>query len=141
MDAEALALITTQSPDALILLTNQGRVLHWNCGAVAIFGYGVDEACDRLFNDLVVPADHAEEQGLRLAEALASGGTTYESVRHRKDGSLLYVDVSTRRVRADDGASLILAAEKDVTQIKVLRDAKLMEARFRDLLESTPDGS
>ena len=27
-----------------------------------------------------------------------------------------------------------------MTAIKVLRDAKLMEARFRDLLESTPDG-
>jgi PAS domain S-box-containing protein len=140
MDADALALMATESPDALVLLTHQGRVLHWSRGAEAIFGYGLDEARDCLFNDLVVPGDHAVEQGLRLAEALSNGGSTYESVRRRKDGSLLYVDVSTRRVHADDGALLLLAAEKDVTQIKVLRDAKLMEARFRDLLESTPDG-
>ena len=140
MEAEALALMATQSPDALILLTSQGSVVHWSNGEDAIFGYGLDEARGRSFNDLVVPADRAEEQNLRLAEALSTGTGTYESVRHRKDGSLLYVDVSTRRVYAADGDPLVLAAEKDVTHIKVLRDAKLMEARFRDLLESTPDG-
>ena len=37
-------------------------------------------------------------------------------------------------------AGVVVMAEKDVTSIKVQRDAKLMEARFRDLLESTPDG-
>lgn len=30
-------------------------------------------------------------------------------------------------------------SQKDVTQLKVLRDAKLVESKFRDLLESTPD--
>jgi PAS domain S-box-containing protein len=35
--------------------------------------------------------------------------------------------------------AFILHTEKDVTQLKVQRDAKLVEARYRDLLESTPD--
>jgi PAS domain S-box-containing protein len=140
MEAEALALMANQSPDALILLTSAGHVVHWSGGADAIFGYGLDEVRDRPMNDLVVPADRVEEQSQRLAEALSQGGSTYESVRRRKDGSLLYVDVSTRLVRAASGEALILAAEKDVTHIKVLRDAKLMEERFRDLLESMPDG-
>ena len=84
MEAEPLALMASQSPDALILLTKQGRVVHWSCGADAIFGYGEDEARDRSFNDLVVPADRADEQDLHLAEAVSSGGGTYESVRRRK---------------------------------------------------------
>jgi PAS domain S-box-containing protein len=140
MEAEALALMASQSPDALILLNSDGHVVHWNSGAAAIFGYHLDEVRDRPLNDLVIPADRIEEQRQQLGEALASGGATYESVRRRKDGSLLYVDVSTRRVHAADGTALVLAAEKDVTHIKVLRDAKLMEERFRDLLESMPDG-
>ena len=140
MQAEALSLMASQSPDALILLTPNGHVVHWSSGADAIFGYCIDEVRDRPLNDLVIPADRVEEQSQRLAEALAQGGSTYESVRRRKDGSLLYVDVSTRRVHTASGAALILAAEKDVTHIKVLRDAKLMEERFRDLLESMPDG-
>ncbi len=140
MDDDAFALMASESPDALVLMTTQGEVLHWSKGAHAIFGYPRDEARGVLLNDLVVPVDHADEQVRRLQETLTNGAITYESVRNRKDGSLLYVDVSTRRICAPDGSLLILSAEKDVTHIKVQRDAKLMEARFRDLLESTPDG-
>jgi PAS domain S-box-containing protein len=140
MEAESLALMASQSPDALILLTRDGRVAHWNSGADTIFGYTTGEARGRSFDELVVPVDRADEHRQRLDEAVARGAGTYESVRCRKDGSLLYVDVSTRLVRAADGTPLVLSAEKDVTHIKVLRDAKLMETRFRDLLESTPDG-
>jgi len=140
METEALALMAAQSPDAVILLTPAGSVVHWNNGADAIFGFNLEEARGRQFSDLVIPPDRVEEQRTRFDEALANGSGTYESVRRRKDGSLLYVDVSTRVVRAATGATLVLSAEKDVTHIKVLRDAKLMEARFRDLLESTPDG-
>ena len=49
--------------------------------------------------------------------------------------------MTSRLLPAQGGeAACVLCIEKDVTSIKVLRDAKLMEARFRDLLESTPDG-
>jgi PAS domain S-box-containing protein len=140
METEAIALVADQSPDALILLTTQGQVLHWSSGARAIFGFDAETARGRSMAELIVPPDRADEQTQRLRETLESGSGTYESVRRRHDGSLLYVDVSTRLVHAADGAALILSAEKDVTHIKVLRDAKLMEARFRDLLESTPDG-
>jgi PAS domain S-box-containing protein len=140
MEADTVALMANESPDALILLSMQGRVLDWSRGAHAIFGYAPDQARGQLLSDLVAPAELGAEQRLRLDETLAGGGATYESVRRRSDGSLLYVDVSTRLVKAADGSTLVMSAEKDVTQIKVQRDAKLMEARFRDLLESTPDG-
>jgi len=140
MEDDAFALLTNESPDALVLMTAQGQVLHWSKGACAVFGYTPEETHGALLSDLVVPPDHVEEQRRQLEETLAGGAGTYESVRRRRDGSLLYVDVSTRLVRAPDGAELVLSAEKDVTLIKVQRDAKLMEARFRDLLESTPDG-
>lgn len=140
MEDDAVALMADESPDALVLMTTQGTVVRWSKGAKITFGYGGDEARGLQLIDLVVPGDYAEEQRLRMKETVASGVGTYESVRRRKDGSLLYVDVTTRLVHAPDGTALVLSAEKDVTHIKVLRDAKLMEARFRDLLESTPDG-
>ncbi len=114
--------------------------MHWSEGAQAIFGYAGDEARGRALTELIVATDGVAEQKARLDEALAGTGATYEAIRRRRDGSLLYVDVSTRLVDAPEGGRFILCAEKDVTRIKVLRDAKLMEARFRDLLESTPDG-
>ncbi|MGZ3199296.1 MAG: PAS domain-containing sensor histidine kinase [Croceibacterium sp.] len=139
-DDAPLGLTPGESPDALVWLTAQGHVVHWNGGAQATFGYSADETLGQLLTDLVVPDDHALEQQQHLDETLASGAATYESVRRRKNGSLVYVDVTTRLTRSADGKAQILSAEKDVTHIKVLRDAKLMEARFRELLESTPDG-
>ena len=140
MQINPIMLMARESPDALILLTEQGRVLNWSPAAQTIFGYTEDEARGQLLTELVVPADHINDQHSRLDETLAAGTATYESVRRRKDGSLLYVDVTTRRVGVEGGGCQIVSAEKDVTQIKVMRDVKLMEARFRDLLESTPDG-
>jgi PAS domain S-box-containing protein len=134
-------LLLEESPDASIVVRANGCVAHWTHGAQTVYGHAPEAAqgCD--FADLVVPADHLVEYRQRFAETLENGGATYESVRRRLDGSLLYVDVSSKCVpgRTPDGP-LVLLVEKDVTHIKVQRDAKLMEARFRDLLESTPDG-
>jgi len=140
VESESSVLFAGESPDALIVLGADGRILHWNLGAQRIFGYGADEALNTLLQDLVIPPDHRVEQQQQLQDALAGRTTTYESVRRRKDASLLYVDVTMRRSRTEHGEPCVICAEKDVTTIKVLRDAKLMEARFRDLLESTPDG-
>ena len=111
MQADVVALMASESPDALILLTAEGRVLHWSRGAHAIFGYASDEACGHVLADLVAPPDFTAEQLVRIDETVASGSATYESVRRRKDGSLLYVDVSTRLIRAPDGSAQILSAE------------------------------
>jgi len=141
MTPETVALMLETLPDAVIVCTTEGRVVHWSDGARSIFGYVTSEAIDHPLIELIVPADQASEHRRMLKEIVAKGSAVYESVRRRKDGSLLYVDVSSRRfVNAEANESLVLSVEKDVTHIKVQRDSKLMDARFRDLLESTPDG-
>ncbi len=144
MDATAIdyeALSASESPDAVIVMTRQGEVLHWNEGAEAIFGYGGAESLGRRIDDLIVPPDRRDEHDRQLAETLAQGFATFESLRRRKDGMLVYVDVSSKVVRAvGDDAALILLTQKDVTGLRVMREAKQVEATFRDLLESTPDG-
>jgi PAS domain S-box-containing protein len=129
-----------QNPDALLVLSSEGVVLHWNPAAEAIFGYAPAEAHGRRLIDLIVPDDRVHEEDEIRAEALSGLTTVHESVRRRKDGSLVHVNVSTKAVHDEDGGLLyFLSSKKDVTQLKVQREAKLLEARFRDLLESTPD--
>lgn len=129
-----------QNPDALLALSPDGAVLNWNPSAETIFGYSQAEAQGRLLVDLVVPEGRAHEEDEIRAEALLGQNTVHESVRRRKDGSLVHVTVSTKAVRDEAGQLLyFLSSKKDVTQLKVQREAKLLEARFRSLLESTPD--
>ena len=129
-----------QNPDALLVLSPQGVVLEWNPAAELIFGYSQAEVQGRSILDLIVPQVRAHEEDLFRAEALRLGTSVQEAVRRRKDGSLVHVNVSTKAVCDAAGQVLyFLSSKKDVTQLKVQRDAKLLEARFRDLLESTPD--
>lgn len=129
-----------QNPDALLVIAPDGTVLHWNPAAQAIFGYTEAEARGRSLAQLIVPPDQVRDEESICAEALQLGVAVHESVRRRKDGSLVHVNVSTRAVFGEGGPlAYFLSSLKDVTQLKVLRDAKLVEARFRDLLESTPD--
>src|SRR5579863_10215886 len=127
-------------PDALIATNAEGTVLYWNQGAEAIFGYRRDEASGRSVNELIVPTEQIEEEDELLREAVGSGNATRETLRRRKDGSLVYVDISTRAIRDREGNLLCLVStKKDVTLLKVQRDARLIDSRFKDLLESTPD--
>jgi PAS domain S-box-containing protein len=129
-----------QNPDALIAVSMDGVVLHWNPAAEAIFGYQRDEAVGQSKLALVVPRDRVGEEMQILSEVRRLGQTVYESVRRRKDGTLVHVSVSTRVVCDNDGhPAYVLSNEKDVTHLKVMRDAKLVDARFHDLLESLPD--
>jgi protein-histidine pros-kinase len=68
------------------------------------------------------------------------GHSTFESLRKRKDGSLIHVDISTRVIVDNQGhVKFILSSKKDITNVKVLRAASLLETKFRNLLDSTPD--
>lgn len=133
-------LLLDESPDAVIATSLTGEVLYWSRAAVDIFGYGREEAIGRSLREIIVPPQLMAEENAIVRDALAHGSATCESFRHRKDGSLVYVDITNKAVQPPDGATFILSTKKDVTRLKVLRDAKLVEAKFGKLLESTPDG-
>jgi protein-histidine pros-kinase len=140
MKTELAHQLLDETPDAIIAATVEGVVVFWNKGAETIFGYSSSEAEGHSLTELVVPEDRINEEKRILTEALTSEVVVHETIRRKKDSSLIYVDVSTRAVRDVAGkVEYILSHKKDVTQLKALRDAKLVEAKFRDLLESTPD--
>jgi PAS domain S-box-containing protein len=141
IEPDFVALLADESPDAAIITTAQGTVVYWNKGAESIFQYTPSESVGRTIRELTVPANRVDDDRRLREETLRTGYATYESLRCRKDGSLIYVNVSSKVLREPGtNAPLILCAKKDVTQLRVLRDTNLMEARYRDLLESTPDG-
>src|SRR5690348_4004319 len=129
-----------ETPDAIIASTLEEQILFWNRGAERLYGYTAAEAQGKHFGQLVVHPNREEEHAALLRECLASGVATREKVRKRKDQSLIYVDATAKAVGNSSGtAQYVIWTEKDVTQLKARRDAKLLEAKFRDLLESTPD--
>lgn len=134
-------LLLDENPDAVVVTSPDGKIVYWNKGAETMFGYASAEACGHSVSEMIVPEDRLEEERIIHQETLHAGSATFESMRRKKDGSLVYVDISSRAIRNVRGEiEFILSSKKDVTQLKVMRDAKLVEAKFQDLLESTPDG-
>jgi len=135
-------LLLDESPDAIIATAPDGTVVYWSRGAERMFGYTSTEASGRLLHDLIIPPDYIEEEGCVLQRALENGSTgCYESLRKNRDGSLLYVDITSKLVPDDKGKiDFILSSKKDITGLKAGRDARYIRARYGELLESTPDG-
>jgi PAS domain S-box-containing protein len=132
-------LLLDEAPVALLALTLDGRILWWNRGAEAMFGYSADETVGRFLTELVVPEEHREEARASLDQVAKRGTALLETIRRRKDGSLIHVDISMRRVTAPKMGPFIAVSEKDVTQLKALRDQQVAHARFLGLLEAAPD--
>jgi PAS domain S-box-containing protein len=130
-------LLLDESHDALVAVTPEGSVVSWNRGAHVMFGYTEDEVVGRSIDELIVPATEQTASQEARRRASVDRWIAFEAVRHRKDGSVVHVDASIRRV-AGPGATLAIAM-RDVTQLHLLRDERAADAHLRGLLEAAPD--
>jgi PAS domain S-box-containing protein len=127
-------------PDALITISRSGKIRVWNRGAENVFGFTRNEAVGKSLVDLIVPPDQRDAEQHRLGAVLTEQPSTFEAIRRRKDGSMIYVDVSMRAVVDETGeVGYVAISQKDVTILKYLREAAVAEAKFRGLLEASPD--
>lgn len=141
MDTDLQSVLAEETPNALIATTPEGIVAHWSRGAEATFGYTATEAVGQTLTSLIIPSDRAEaEAGLReRALRIHEPTPAQETVRRRKDGSLVYLRVSLRTVHDRSGRLYLVSTEEDPGRGHAQRDARLLERRYRDLLESMPD--
>ena len=129
-----------ESPDALLALSLDGRILAWNRGAEAIFGYTAVDAIGKPIDELVVPENRRAEAKQAIADTIEKGTVLFETIRRRKDGSLIHIDVTKRLVEAtSERPAFIAVSKKDVTLLKRLQVQQALEAPFRDLLDAAPD--
>ncbi len=82
----------SNSPEAIVLLDNTDRVVDANAAFEELFQYSLSEIHGRDLNDLIVPEDRVEEARELSERVLLRTPVDHETVRRRKDGTL--VDVS-----------------------------------------------
>ena len=137
---ERLAAIAQAAPAAIFSLDPEGRVLTWNRGAERIFGWTAREAVGRPAP--MVPADkQAEFAALRRRVLAGESFTGVEAERVRKDGSSVWIDISTAPLRDAGGdISGIMAVVLDATErLQIERALKDSEQRYRELVANLED--
>ena len=136
-----LSAIVESSDDAIIGQSPDGTITTWNRGAERLYGYPAGEVIGR--NITILAPDSAAAQIRSFLERVKRGERIEhaETMRVRKDRSLMDVSVSISPIHDSDGricgASAIV---RDVAQLRnAEREVAEREAHIRLLLDSTAE--
>ena len=130
LTARFLAAIIESSDDAILSKDLDGNITSWNKGAERLFGYTAEEAVGKPVR-MLIPANRQDEE-LAILERISRDERTdhYETVRQRKDGSLVDISLTVSPVRTSEGT--IIGASKiarDITERKQAHERQLFLIR------------
>jgi PAS domain S-box-containing protein len=114
-----LAALIESSDDAIVAKDLDGIVTDWNPAAERIFGYTAEEMVGRSIVTLLPPDRRHEED--HILATLRRGGRIdhFDTIRRRKDGTLIYVSISVSPIK--DAIGRVVGAAKiarDVSERK-----------------------
>lgn len=131
--AQHLAAIIENSDDAILSKDLDGVIQSWNKGAERLFGYTAEEAIGRPVK-LLIPADRQDEEPVILARLRRGEHVDhYETVRQRKDGTLIDISLSVSPIK--DSTGKVVGASKiarDITDRKRAQEQQRLLLREMD---------
>lgn len=138
--ARQMVAIVASSDDAIISKDLDGVIRSWNPGAERLFGYTAEEAIGKPIT-MLIPAERLDEEPTILSR-LRKGERVdhFETVRKRKDGTLLDISLTISPVKDDLGR--VIGASKvarDITQRKEADEARKRVEVAAQLLQNQDD--
>ena len=135
-----LAAIVEYSDDAFLSTSVEGIIINWNQGAERLYGYSSEEIIGHSIS-VLYPPDHYQEY-LDVLKKIKQGESIpmHETVRKRKDGSLVNMSVSISPIENRSGE--VVGASKishDITKIKKL-EAQFIEAQKMEVVGQLAGG-
>jgi PAS domain S-box-containing protein len=140
VELRRLASIVQSSDDAIVSKNLDGIITSWNKSAERVFGHTAEEAIGQPIT-IVIPKDrHSEESEILARIRRGEPIDHFETVRQRKDGSLITVSLTISPVKNAEGK--IVGASKiarDITEHKRSQEqiatlAREAEHRSKNLL-------
>ena len=118
-----------------------GVITDWNQAATRLYGYQAEEAIGR--NASILAPQSLSDELTKILNTVAAGGRIqqFETVRQRKDGSLMDVSFSVSPITGQDGTIIGGSAiVHDITNRKRMEEAlRRSEERFRLVAMATKD--
>ena len=132
-----LARVVESSDDAIISKDLNSTIISWNAAAERMFGYTADEAIGRSIR-MIIPADRQGEEDMVLSHIRAGKAIThYETIRCRKDGSLVPISLTVSPIYDDHGT--VVGASKIARDISDKIRAERASRRLSAVIESSDD--
>ena len=128
------------SPDAIVILDTDTRVVQANKGFERLFGYSSGEGEGRTIKELIIPEDRLDEASAVSRMVFHGEVVRKELVRRRKDGSLVDVCMVAYPIRFDHKLVGIYSIYSDITERKQVEEAlRQSEEKYRTILEEMED--
>jgi PAS domain S-box-containing protein len=128
-----LAAIVESSSDAIVSKDLVGVVRSWNGAAERMFGYTAAEMIGSSISTIIPPERLGEEQEVLRRIRLGDVVAHFETVRRRKDGTLIDISLTVSPIRSSDGT--IVGASKiarDITEQRTLVRELERAGRLKD---------
>ncbi|AKB27682.1 sensory transduction histidine kinase [Methanosarcina siciliae T4/M] len=129
------------SDDAVITMSLDGMITSWNIGAEKVYGYSAEEILGKKMS--VLEPANLEGEIKQLIERIKQGEgiNHYETVRLKKDSTLVDISVALSPVFDDSGKIMALSAiARNITERKKAEEAlRLSNIYNRSLLEASLD--
>jgi len=132
------------NPEAAVYVDPDFRILDVNPRFIELFGYSLDEIEGKHVDDVVVPKDKMEEAEMLDREAL-EGRFYHDTVRRKKDGSLVSVSISVAPIKVEGRRIGSVGLYRDITERKQMEKKleeysqhleELVEKRTKELRET-----
>jgi len=138
--ARDLAAIVESSNLAIFATSLEGTITSWNQAAAQLYGYTESEAVGRPVETLA--PEERRDEAARLLERVRAGEVVdgYETVRVRKDGTLLDVSLTISPIRDRSGAIVGSSAiARDIgPRLRAEEALRRSEESYRELFERHP---
>ncbi|SFB92391.1 PAS domain S-box-containing protein [Halobiforma haloterrestris] len=138
LDRAHLEAFFNRSPDAIVIVRENGEISHANDRVEDLFGYAPEELVGEPVERLIPEEDREDHPPLREAymsdPETRSMGAGLDLRGRRKDGSTVPVDISLSSIETEAGSDrLVMASIRDISRRETL------ERKYRAVFEVAPD--
>jgi diguanylate cyclase (GGDEF)-like protein/PAS domain S-box-containing protein len=137
-----MAAMVATSIDPILAVDVKGLIVNWNLGAQRLYGYSAEEIIGQSIGTIVPDGKASESAALMDRVRRGEPIEQLETIRKRKDGSLVEVSISFAPLTDVDGTIVACAAiHRDITTARRAAEAlRASEERYRRIVETAYEG-
>lgn len=134
------ASLFNSSPEATLYHDKEGRIININPRFTELFGYTPEEMIGKKIDEgMIYPANKIKE-GKILTQKAFNGFSDYETIRKKKDGTLVHVFISSAPVIIDKKPQGTITLYRDITERKKTEEAlRESQQEFAGLFSNNPE--
>ena len=110
-------------PEAVVYVDDKGKIIDINPKFTELFGYTLEEIKGKDIDEGFLHPDYLIEEGRRLTQrSLKEAYLSHETVRKRKDGKLIHVNILARPVKVRNKVKGVLVIYQDISERKKMEE-------------------